>query len=92
MPPLADKHGVAVVEVGDDERGVGKRNDDVVSLDAVWEPDQILAKRETLGPAHHFRGNHLEWSARGMAEGGGYRCTIAATAAAAAAKWRGSGP
>ena len=92
MPPLPDEHRVATLEVRHDKCGIGVGDHRVDRFSAIWETDHVVAQLEVARPAAHRRGGDLKRSpALGMPEPA-YRCTIVATAAAAAARWRGSGP
>ena len=92
MPPLPDEHSVPACEVRHDECRIGAGDHRVDGFGAVGEPDHVVAQLEMARPAAHRRGGDLKGPpALGMLQRG-YRRTIVATAAAAAAMWRGSGP
>ena len=92
MAPLADQDRVTVVEIGDDEGGVWIAEHRVDGLGAVWKTDHILPQCKWPGAPGDRSADDLERPAvLGMLEVG-YLLTTAATAAAAAAMCRGSGP
>ena len=93
VPPLADEHRVAVVEVRDDESRVRVRQDRVERLRPVGKADHVPAQRERARFTRDRGGLDLERPAGGwVREPSQCFCTTTATAAAAAAMWRGSGP
>src|ERR1700687_3108345 len=92
VAPLAHEHRVGVVEVGDDERGVGGGGDRIRGLRAVGKLDHVGAKHEWPGATRDPGSHHVEGpAARGMREVAQVLWVIAATAAAGAATWRGCG-
>ena len=94
MTPLADQDRVAVLEVRDDKSRVGVRKYRVDGLGSVRKSDDVFPKRKWTGEAGERRGSDLERPALdGVPQVSSYFClTTAATAAAAAATCRGSGP
>ena len=92
MAPLADEHRVRVFEVRHHEGRIGALDDRVQGLRTVRESDCIITQLEVTRFRANRRAGDDEWPAALRMLEAGYRCTIDATAAAAAATWRGSGP
>ena len=92
VPPLPDEHRIAVVEVGHDKGRIGILDHRIHRFGAVWEADQVVAQHEASGRASRRGSGDGEGPAARWVSEPGYRRTIEATAAAAAATCRGSGP
>src|SRR6202171_4574523 len=94
MTPLADQDRIAVLEIRDDKSRVGIRHDGVHGLGPIRKPNHVFAQGKWPGPARDGGGHDLERPALvGVREALCYfGPTTAATAAAAAARCRGSGP
>ena len=92
MPPLPDQHRVAVVESRDDKRGVRVGDHCVERVGAVRKADRVIAELEVAGRAPNCRPGDFKRPAGLRVLERSYWRTMDATAAAAAATWRGSGP
>src|SRR5260370_38920597 len=92
MPPLADQHGVAVVEIRHDESRVGVGEHGIDRFGAVGKPDHVLPQGKGTREACDRARDDLERPSVLRVAELGYLLTTAATAAAPAATCRGSGP
>src|SRR5690349_17863231 len=76
VPPLADKHRVAVVEPRHDERGIRALDDGMERLDAVGKSNDVVTQDESLRCAAGVRRHDMEWPAARWMDEPRYRLTI----------------